>query len=169
MSKNSWPGWKQQLNDAEEALRAFREREGQVFLTEEARAALETFTRLEEQHNDVMRKRAEGERQISVLNRSDAVIGNQTGRIFTEEGNALLTILNQRLLDLVQERNTLLINYTTDHPQVREQQQKIDNVRAEMLLELRAKLKTMQDREARPHGSARSLSEPLSTVPASGD
>ncbi len=141
-------GLEKQLNDAEEALRAFREKEGQVFLTEEARAALETFTRLEEQHNDVMRKRAEGERQISMLNRSDAALGTQTGRIFTEEGNALLTVLNQRLLDLVQERNTLLINYTTEHPQVREQQQKIDNVRAEMLLELRAKLKTMQDREA---------------------
>jgi succinoglycan biosynthesis transport protein ExoP len=141
-------GLEQQLNNAEEALRAFREREGQVFLTDEARAALETFTKLEEQHNEVTRKRAEGERQISVLKRTDAVIGNQTGRIFTEEQNALLTILNQRLLDLLQERNTLLINYTTDHPQVLEQQKKIDNVRAEMLLELRAKLKTMQDREA---------------------
>ncbi|MGH7216978.1 MAG: GumC family protein [Nitrospiraceae bacterium] len=141
-------GLEKQLNDAEEALRDFREREGQVFLNDEARAALETFTKLEEQHNEVMRRRAEGERQILVLNRSDAVIGNQSGRIFTEEQNALLTILNQRLLDLIQERNTLLINYTTDHPQVREQQKKIDNVKGEMLLELRAKLKTMQDREA---------------------
>ena len=141
-------GLEKQLNDAEEALRTFREREGQVFLNDEARAALETFTKLEEQHNDVMRKRAEGERQIAVLNRCDAVIGNQTGRIFTEEQNALLTILNQRLLDLLQERNTLLINYTMDHPQVLEQQKKIDNVKAEMVLELRAKLKTMQDREA---------------------
>jgi polysaccharide biosynthesis transport protein len=140
-------GLEKQLNDAEEALRDFREREGQVFLNDEARAALETFTKLEEQHNEVMRKRAEGERQILVLNRSDGVIGNQTGRIFTEELNAQLTILNQRLLDLVQERNTLLINYTTDHPQVREQQKKINNVKGEMLLELRAKLKTMQDRE----------------------
>jgi capsular exopolysaccharide synthesis family protein len=141
-------GLEKQLNDAEEALRTFREREGQVFLSDEARAALESYTKLEEQHNDVMRKRAEGERQIAVLNQTEVVLGNQAGRIFTEEHSALLTILNQRLLDLLQERNTLLINYTTDHPQVREQQQKIDNVRAEMLLELRAKLKTMQDREA---------------------
>lgn len=141
-------GLEKQLNNAEEALRVFREREGQVFLTDEARAALETFTKLEEQLNEVIRKRAEGERQIAVLNRTEAVLGNQTGRIFTEEQSALLTILNQRLLDLIQERNTLEINYTADHPQVREQQQKIDNVRAEMVLELRAKLKTLQGREA---------------------
>jgi len=141
-------GLERKLNTAEEALRAFREREGRVFLTDEARAALETFTRLEEQHNEVMRKRAEGERQISVLERTEAVLGNQTGRIFTEEQSALLTILNQRLLDLIQERNTLLINYTTEHPQVQEQQKKIDNVKSEMLLELRTKLNTMQDRES---------------------
>jgi capsular exopolysaccharide synthesis family protein len=141
-------GLERKLNTAEEALRAFREREGRVFLTDEARAALETFTRLEEQHNEVMRKRAEGERQISVLERTEAVLGNQTGRIFTEEQSALLTILNQRLLDLIQERNTLLINYTTDHPQVQEQQKKIDNVKSEMLLELRTKLNTTQDRES---------------------
>ncbi|NJN68866.1 MAG: hypothetical protein HC801_00145 [Nitrospira sp.] len=107
-------------------MRTFKEKEGQVFLSDEARAALDTFTRLEEHYNEVLRKRAEGERQIEVLKRSDAIIGNQTGRIFTEEQNALLTILNQRLLDLIQERDTLLINYTPDHPQVTEQQNKID-------------------------------------------
>lgn len=135
------------LNDSEEALRTFKEREGQVFLSDEARAALDTFTRLEEHYNEVLRKRAEGERQIEVLKRSDAIIGNQTGRIFTEEQNALLTILNQRLLDLIQERDTLLINYTSDHPQVTEQQKKIDNVKEEMLKELKSKVSTLMDRE----------------------
>jgi capsular exopolysaccharide synthesis family protein len=135
------------LNEAEEELRAFKEKEGQVFLSEEARSALDTFTKLEEQYNEILRKRAEGERQIQVLKRSDAIIGNQTGRIFTEEQNALLTILNQRLLDLIQERDTLLINYTSDHPQVIEQQRKIDNVKSEMIQELQSKVTTLIERE----------------------
>jgi succinoglycan biosynthesis transport protein ExoP len=137
----------QQLNDSEDALRTFKENEGQVFLADEARAALDTFTKLEEQYNDVLRKRTEGERQIEVLKHSDAVIGNQTGRIFTEEQNALLTILNQRLLDLIQERDTLLINYTPDHPRVVEQQKKVDNVKSEMIQELKSKVTTLKDRE----------------------
>ena len=137
----------QQLNDSEDALRTFKENEGRVFLADEARAALDIFTKLEEQYNDVLRKRTEGERQIEVLKHSDAVIGNQTGRIFTEEQNALLTILNQRLLDLIQERDTLLINYTPDHPQVVEQQKKVDNVKSEMIQELRSKVTTLMDRE----------------------
>ncbi len=137
----------QQLNDSEDALRTFKENEGRVFLADEARAALDTFTKLEEQYNDVLRKRTEGERQIEALKHSDAVIGNQTGRIFTEEQNALLTILNQRLLDLIQERDTLLINYTPDHPQVVEQQKKVDNVKSEMIQELKSKVTTLMDRE----------------------
>ncbi len=157
------------LNDSEEALRAFKEREGQVFLSEEARAALDTFTKLEEQYIEVTRKRAEGERQIDILRRSDAVVGNQTSRIFTEEPNALLTILNQRLLDVIQERNTLLINYTADHPQVVEQQRKIDNVRSEMIQELKSKVATFIDREEaiqrqRAHYRQRYLGYPRSAI-----
>ncbi len=158
-----------QLNRSEEDLRAFKEREGQVFLSDEARAALETFTKLEEQYNEVMRKRAEGERQIEVLKRSDAAVPNHTGRIFTEEQNALLTILNQRLLDLIQERDTLLINYTKDHPQVIEQQKKIDNVKAEMIQELRSKVLTLSDREdalqtQRDHYRTRYLRYPQAAI-----
>lgn len=157
------------LNDSEEGLRAFKEREGQVFLSEEARAALDTLTKLEEQYNDVMRKRAESERQIAVLQRLDVVIGNRSGRIFTEEQNALLTILNQRLLDLIQERNTLLINYTKDHPQVVEQQKKIDNVKAEMIQELKSKVITLSDREdalqsQRDHYRKRYLGYPKAAI-----
>jgi polysaccharide biosynthesis transport protein len=116
-----------------------------------------------------LRKRAEGERQIDVLKRSDAVIGNQTGRIFTEEQNALLTILNQRLLDLIQERDTLLINYTTDHPQVTEQQKKIDNVKSEMIQELKSKVATLIDREdalqeQRDHYRKRYLGYPRAAI-----
>lgn len=157
------------LNESEEALRVFKEKEGQVFLSDEARAALDTFSKLEEQYNEVLRKRAEGERQIDVLKRSDAVIGHQTGRIFTEEQNALLTILNQRLLDLVQERDTLLINYTPDHPQVTEQQKKIDNVQFEMVLELKSKVATLIDRERalqeqRSHYRRRYLEYPRAAI-----
>ncbi len=157
------------LNDSEEALRAFKEKEGRVFLSDEARGALDIFTKLEEQYNEILRKRAEGERQIDVLKRSDVVIGNQTGRIFTEEQNALLTILNQRLLDLIQERETLLINYTKDHPQVTEQQKKIDNVKSEMIQELKSKVATFIDREEalqeqRDHYRKRYLGYPRAAI-----
>ncbi|HZS94010.1 MAG TPA: polysaccharide biosynthesis tyrosine autokinase [Chloroflexota bacterium] len=137
------------LSEAEEALREFKEREGQVFLADEAKAALETFTKLEEEYNAVLRRKDETAKQIQALSRGDAdSAGSQTGRIFTEEPNALLGILNNKLMDLLQERSTLLINYTTQHPKVQELQRKIANVKAEMTRELASKLKTLNDREA---------------------
>ena len=134
------------LADAEEALRSFKEREGQVFLTDEAKAALDTFTKLEEQHNTVLRNRGEAERQIAVLSRNDGAFEQDNIRIFTEEQYAQLTALNQRLLDLGQERTALLINYTDSHPVVKEVSQKIAGVKAEMVRELRSKQKTLDER-----------------------
>ena len=98
------------------------------FLSEEARAALDTFTKLEEQYIEVTRKRAEGERQIDMLKRQMPWWVIRHG-VFSRKNRVLLTILNQRLLDVIQERNTLL-SITADHPQVVEQQRKIDNVRS---------------------------------------
>ncbi len=136
------------LSEAEEALRAFKEREGQVFLAEEAKAALETFTKLEEEYNAVLRRKDETAKQIQALSRGDGDADGQIGRIFTEEPNALLGILNNKLMDLLQERSTLLINYTVQHPKVQELQRRIANVKAEMTRELASKLKTLNDREA---------------------
>ncbi|HEV8539754.1 MAG TPA: polysaccharide biosynthesis tyrosine autokinase [Nitrospiraceae bacterium] len=136
------------LRAAEDALREFKEREGQVFLNEEAKAALETFTKLEGDYNRILRQKDEAQKQIEVLKRREALPGQpQEERIFTEEPSALLSVLNARLLDLNQERSHLLINYTPQHPQVKELDRKIMNVKAEMARELDSKVKSLTDRE----------------------
>jgi len=134
------------LQKAEEALRDFKEREGQVFLNEEAKAALESFTRLEADYDRILRVQDETVKQIDVLLRPTA--GNQNQRIFTDEPTALLSILNTRLADYSQERDNLLINYTPEHLLVRELDRKIKNVKAEIVRELQSKLKTLAGREA---------------------
>lgn len=134
------------LKRAEEALRDFKEREGQVFLNEEAKAALESFTRLEAEYDKIVRLRDETVKQIDILRRPSA--GRPAERIFTDEPTALLSVLNSRLTDLLQERDTLLINYTPDHLLVRELDRKIRNVKEEMIRELESKLKSFTGREA---------------------
>ncbi|MGQ0812040.1 MAG: GumC family protein [Nitrospiraceae bacterium] len=136
-----------QLRKSEEALRAFKEREGQVFLADEAKAALEMFSKLEEDHNAVRRRKDEAARQILALSKPNVSPDGKNERIFTEEPTALLSVLNTKLLDLVQERSTLLINYTPEHPVVKELNRKINNVKAEMVRELTSKQKTLADRE----------------------
>ncbi len=137
-----------QLRESEENLRSFKEREGQVFLSEEAKAALESFTRLEQEYNRVLRLKDETLKQIHVLQAQAVPGGRPEERIFTEEPSALLSVLNARLLDLLQERTTLLINYTPEHPQVKEVSRKIQNVKVEMSRELESKMKSLTGREA---------------------
>jgi polysaccharide biosynthesis transport protein len=115
------------LKRAEEALRDFKEREGQVFLNEEAKAALDSFTRLEADYDRILRLRDETAKQIDTLQQTSAV--RPVERIFTDEPTALLAVLNVRLTDLLQERNNLLINYTPEHLLVKELDRKIKNVK----------------------------------------
>ena len=136
------------LNQAEDALRYFKEQRGQVFLTEEAKAALDMFTRLEEDYNKVLRQKSEAAKQIRVLQSHEPTTEDEEKRIFTEEPTALLSTLNAKLMDLLQERASLLINYTHQHPKVTELDWKISNVKAEMARELEYKIKNLNDREA---------------------
>lgn len=133
------------LKRAEEALRDFKEREGQVFLNEEAKAALESFTKLEADYDRILRLRDETAKQADALHRPG--IGRPTERIFTDEPTAPLSVLNSKLTDLLQERDNLLINYTQEHLLVRELDRKIKNVKDEMGRELESKLKSLAGRE----------------------
>lgn len=134
------------LQKAEEALRDFKEREGQVFLNEEAKAALAAFTTLETEYDKILRVQDETVKQIDTLLQPKA--GGSPPRIFTDEPTALLSILNTRLTDYSQERDNLLINYTPEHLLVRELDRKIKNVKDEIVRELQTKLKTLSGREA---------------------
>ncbi len=133
------------LTDAEEALRNFKEHEGQVFLDEEAKKSLEMFSKLEGDYDTVTRLKNETLQQIASLKRPDPATPVQ--RIFTEEATSLLGVLNNKLLDLYHERSTLLINYTTEHPTVQEVDRKISNVKSEIERELKSKVAILEGRE----------------------
>src|SRR5205823_8368596 len=86
--------------------------------------------------------------QIEMLRKREAEPGMaEEERIFTEEPSALLSVLNARLMDMNQERAHLLINYTPLHPQIKELDRKIINVKAEMARELDSKIRSLTDRE----------------------
>jgi capsular exopolysaccharide synthesis family protein len=133
------------LKRAEEALRDFKEREGQVFLNEEAKAALESFTKLEADYDKILRLHDETAKQIDTLRRPGS--SRPTDRIFTDEPTSLLSVLNSKLTDLMQERDNLLINYTPEHLLVKELDRKIKNVKDEMIRELESKLRSFAGRE----------------------
>lgn len=135
------------LKQSEQGLREFKEREGQVFLTEEARQALDNFSRLEAEKEKLSRVKREVENQLALLKSSEALPESGPPRVFSDDVQALISTLNQKLVDLTTERATLLINYTPKHPQVVELDARIQNIKREMIKELEAKLRTFGERE----------------------
>ncbi len=136
------------LREAEQELRSFKEQEQRVFLTDEAKALLSSLTHVESEYEKIKRTVDETRNQLAELRARSFLAEGPSERIFTEEASALVFALNADLLKLLQERDTLLINYTSQHPQVKELDQKIQNVRNEMIRELTSKLSTYEDREA---------------------
>lgn len=134
------------LREAEQALTTFKEQEGQVFVTEEAREALMQYQQLEAQQEKLLRVKKEVANQLESLKRAGEV-GTTSNRVYSDEVEALISTLNKRMVDLTQERNNLLINYTPQHALVKELDRKVRNVKEEMIRELEGKLGTFSERE----------------------
>ena len=132
---------------SEQALVAFKEREGNVFLNEEARQALENYSKLESERDKLVQIKREVANQLQLLRANEALPEAGPVRVFSDDVQALLAKLNQKLVDLATERAALLINYTPKHPQVVELDAKIRSVKQEMMQELDAKLRTFSERE----------------------
>ena len=135
------------LGQAEQELRSYKEQEQLVFITDEAKLLLNTLASLEAEHTKAKRVLDETRGQLSVLSTQSFLPERPFERIFTEESATLIFSLNATLLTFLQERETLLINYTPGHPKVQELDKKIHNVKSEMIRELTSKKKTYQDRE----------------------
>lgn len=135
------------LHESEQALREFKEQEGQVFVTEEARQALEQYNKLEGEQERLQRVKKEVAAQLQSLQESKTVVQETQSRVYSDEVEALISKLNQRMSDLTQERDLLLINYTPEHALVRELDRRILNVKGEMIRELESKLRTFDERE----------------------
>lgn len=133
--------------ESEKALLRFKEREGNVFLTEEARDALARYSGLEVEREKLAQVGREVAEQLRLLKTNTASPDAGSLRIFSDDVQALIAKLNQKLSDLTTERTTLLINYTPQHPQVVEIDARIRSVMDEMARELEAKLKTFNERE----------------------
>ncbi len=134
------------LRASEQALRDFKENEGQVFLDAEAKRALDDYTGLEVEFNKQIRLREEAMKGLEFLKSGRQPRKGQQDRIFTEDSTQIIFIMNQRLYQLLEERDNLTINYTPEHRLVKEIDEKIANQKAEMARELEAKVKNINER-----------------------
>jgi succinoglycan biosynthesis transport protein ExoP len=144
----------QELRKSEQALLVFREHEGRVFLNDEARQALENYSRLEVEVEKLGQLEREASNQLRLLKANEALPDSGLVHVFSDDVQALIARLNQKLTDLNTDRAALLINYKPKHPLVVELDAKILSVKQEMIKELESKLRTLIDRQ---HGIKESI------------
>lgn len=157
----------ERLRESEKALLAFQEREGKVFLNEEARQALDNYSRMDAEKEKLAQVKREVGNQIELLKASLMRPESGPARVFSDDVQALIAKLNQKLVDLATERAALLINYTPKHPQVIDLDARIQNVKQEMIQELEAKRRTFDQREKAIRESIERYKERYISLPKS--
>jgi len=137
------------LSNSEKKLQDFKEKHKFITLDAEVNATLNSLQAAQTEHEqvkrqaqetDMMIKRLEGT-QISAL---DQVLSE---RPYVESAASVLGQLNSKLVELILSRNNLLIDYTSEHPQVKDVDEKIMDIRREMLKELKSQYAVYNDRE----------------------
>jgi Mrp family chromosome partitioning ATPase/uncharacterized protein involved in exopolysaccharide biosynthesis len=136
------------LGEAEEGIRALKERRGFVSLTEETSALLARLIALESEHDKVRQVHQETANQVQALQDPQVIAGVIPPRIFTDAGDPTIAKLNTSLLDLGVERDNLLITLTPEHPQIQDLNARLVTTRNNLVRELRLKLQTLQGRAA---------------------
>ena len=155
------------LREAESALRAFKEDHNVVELGAQTSQTLNRLFDAESEHDAVLRQQAIVSRQLAAMDAPTSGTGSFENLLLPEiEGNDAVQGLNKRLRDLVMERQTLLIDFTEEHPKVVELNDRIHGLLYGIRKALRSRLAALRDREAELKTQLASLKQTAGTFPA---
>lgn len=155
-----------QLREVESALRTFKEDHNVVELDTQTRHTLDRLFELESEHDSVLRQQAILSRQLAALDLPASGTGRFENLLLPEiEGDKAVQGLNERLRDLVMERQTLLIDFTEEHPKVVELNDRIHGLLYGIRKALRSRLAGLEDREAELKNQLGSLKKAAAAFP----
>jgi polysaccharide chain length determinant protein (PEP-CTERM system associated) len=120
---------KRELSEAESALRDYKQANGAVDLSEEARASVQSLSNLEAEYRQAAAASQEAATRTQALRRQVGVTANQAMASTAISQNPTIVKLRQQLLEL--ETNPILSNasLTPNHPEVKGIQAQIAAVR----------------------------------------
>ncbi len=137
------------LEEAQKKLQNYKEKHQLITLDAEVNLVLNKLQIVQTEHEEVKRKTKETGLMIDRLERSSVQKLDKmlSERPYIEASNTILFQLNSKLVDLILSRNNFLIDYTTEHPQVKALDEKILDIKREMLKELKSRYEVYSRRE----------------------
>jgi Mrp family chromosome partitioning ATPase/uncharacterized protein involved in exopolysaccharide biosynthesis len=156
------------LRESEEELRRFREIKGIIALTSQSSSLLSRSDSMETRLTATIEARKELE---DVMKRIRKAASNPLGyrRSFSsEKASPLYQKLNSRLIDLMIKRDTILVRYTSSHPEVIEMEKQISKITQKMITELESLLKIEAEKEKGLRKKSEILKQEIQSLPDKG-
>ncbi len=156
------------LRNSEDRLRRFKEHEQVISFSSQSDSLLSRAGALEAR----LAETVEAERELDDIARkikeAPGYTSSSAESFFSEKTTELYKKLNSRLIDLMIQRDTLLVQYTTAHPHVIEVDKQIAEIKEKMITELESQLKVYEKREHELRKEVAGLREKLQLIPNKG-
>jgi len=138
-----------QLKQAEVELQVFREGYALISMDDQTRNTLERMYDFETQYEKVKKQKDEIASQLKLIKNKAGLSPEKIERTaFVPDKDSPIYNLRAKLSDLFLKRETLLIDYTEQHPQLEEINNQIQAVILEITKELKAFFSILKTREA---------------------
>jgi len=138
-----------QLKQAEMELQGFKEDYALISMDDKTRNTLGRMYDFETQYEKTRKQKDEVASQLKLIKDKDGLSPEKIERTaFVPDKDSPISNLRAKLSDLFLKRETLLIDYTEQHPQLVEVNDQIQAVILEITKELKAFLKILETREA---------------------
>ena len=135
------------VKKAEEAMWAFREANRVIAPGAESTVLLSLFTQIRGEIERTRQQRTELELAAGRLSRANGLTARDAERVYVDSANPAMVRLQATLADLMLERNNLALEVTDSHPRLQAVNDRIREVRGEMLRELHAQIALLRNRE----------------------
>ncbi|MBI4620317.1 MAG: polysaccharide biosynthesis tyrosine autokinase [Desulfobacterales bacterium] len=159
---------KENLKEAEENLKEYREKNKFISIDSETGIILGQLTKTEAEYGTLEQTIEEIDLILKNLKKEEAIQEKDIKGIFADKVGPIFARLNSQLVDLNLERDALLLNFTEDHPRVKEIKTRISKTVRNMIAELSAQKKTLEGRKTNLEGDIDRFRKNFGTLPEKG-
>ncbi len=153
------------LRKSEDRLMRFKENKNVISLTSQSDHLLSRAGVLEARLAETLEVERELEDIVRRVNEAPGRTPSSRKSFFSEKTTDLYKKLNSRLIDLMIQRDTLLVQYTTAHPHVIEIDKQIVEIEEKMITEIESQLKVSEKREQELRKESAGLREKMQLIP----
>lgn len=137
----------EKLKVAQENLRAFREKNRLVTIESETGETLRLLNESEKEYAYAKQEKAEIESLINELKKQRILPKESVEGFYAEKVGPIFSSLNTKLVDLYAQRDLLLLDYNTNHPEIQRMDVQINKITSNMINHLNDQVKRLVERE----------------------